>query len=114
MTSHAHAPAKADPTAGDSKSRGEAAPANPLWSRLTLGSGAVVQPKLRLGAVDDPAEREADRVAEAVVQRKEGGRDTVGAGLRPALLMSASGAERGGSGSSPWKATRHHPESPAS
>jgi|CXWL01.1.fsa_nt_gi hypothetical protein len=85
MTSHAHAPAKADPTAGDSKSRGEAAPANPLWSRLTLGSGAVVQPKLRLGAVDDPAEREADRVAEAVVQRKEGGRDTVGAGLRPAL-----------------------------
>jgi len=42
-------------------------PANPLWSRLARGSSGPLQAKLKLGAVDDPLEREADRVAEAVV-----------------------------------------------
>src|SRR6185295_10545670 len=41
--------------------------ANPLWSRLARGSSGPLQAKLKLGAVDDPLEREADRVAEAVV-----------------------------------------------
>jgi len=38
---------------------------------LALGPGAttVLQPKLRLGPVDDPYEQEADRTADAVVQR---------------------------------------------
>jgi uncharacterized protein DUF4157 len=40
-------------------------PANPLWSRLARGGS--LQAKLKLGAVDDPLERDADRVAEAVV-----------------------------------------------
>lgn len=52
-------------------SRGADRTANAGWSRLALASVAVLQPKLRLGAVDDPAEREADRVAEAVVGRAD-------------------------------------------
>lgn len=55
------------PSPRSAGSRDAELPANPAWSRLTLSDGAVVQPKLRLGRVDDPAEREADRVAEAVV-----------------------------------------------
>jgi hypothetical protein len=41
--------------------------ANPLWSRLAHGGFFPLQAKLRLGAVDDPLESEADRMAEAVV-----------------------------------------------
>ncbi|MEZ5863386.1 MAG: hypothetical protein R3D25_04680 [Geminicoccaceae bacterium] len=33
-------------------------------------SNQLVQAKLKIGPVDDPFEREADRVADAVVQRK--------------------------------------------
>jgi outer membrane protein OmpA-like peptidoglycan-associated protein len=42
-------------------------PASPLWSLLARAGGRPLQAKLRVGAVDDPLEREADRVAEAVV-----------------------------------------------
>jgi hypothetical protein len=38
-----------------------------LWSRLAHVGFFPLQAKLRVGAVDDPLEREADRVAEAVV-----------------------------------------------
>lgn len=37
---------------------------NPLWARLALG----IQPKLKVGAPDDPYEQEADAVAERVVR----------------------------------------------
>jgi uncharacterized protein DUF4157 len=68
------APAAAAPTRGDSASKPSSPTtrppavanlANPLWSLLTRGTISR-QAKLRVGAVDDPLEREANRVAEAV------------------------------------------------
>ena len=52
--------ARASPAAGSSEV------VNPIWQRLARQT-AVLQAKLRVGADDDPLEREADRVAEAVV-----------------------------------------------
>jgi uncharacterized protein DUF4157/succinylglutamate desuccinylase/aspartoacylase family protein len=53
---------EAEPT--PARKGAEPVPTRPLaWSW-------VLQPKLRMGAVDDPLEREADQVAEATVQRK--------------------------------------------
>lgn len=66
MSSAAHAcachRAAAAPDAGTAPVRRAPAP-NPLWRRLATG----VQPKSTLGHADDPAEREAERTAAAVV-----------------------------------------------
>src|SRR6185436_7407348 len=40
---------------------------NPVWGRLALG----IQPKLKVSAPDDPAEAEADRVADTVMRMPE-------------------------------------------
>lgn len=48
-----------------------AAPRRPVAVRIARpSSNQLLQAKLRIGPVDDPFEREADRVADAVVQRK--------------------------------------------
>jgi hypothetical protein len=55
-------PRAASPTVGSEAVRADP---NPLWSRLSwLGA----QAKLRVGAIDDPAEVEADRVADQVMR----------------------------------------------
>jgi uncharacterized protein DUF4157 len=59
-------------------------PANPLWPLLARGGGGPLQAKLRVGAVDDPLEREADRVAEAVVS---------GSAAPPALQRKCAACE---------------------
>jgi hypothetical protein len=40
---------------------------NPVWQSLAMRSG-IIQPKLTVGKVDDPYEREADRVADQVMR----------------------------------------------
>lgn len=71
--------ARASPTAGQAPASGlisavtgQRAPAGPLRtadSGPDFGfAGIPVQPKLEVGSVDDPLEREADRVADAVMQ----------------------------------------------
>lgn len=66
MKAHGEPAAKTAAPAVPSPESRPTSPANPLWSRLACGGGWL-QPRLRVGAVDDPLEREADRVAEAVV-----------------------------------------------
>jgi hypothetical protein len=50
-----------------------------------------VQPKLTIGAVDDPLEREADRIADAVVGSGSGSFDVSGA--RPQVQRMCAGCE---------------------
>ena len=39
------------------RGRGEVAPRNPVWERLSWCPGARIQPKLKVGRADDPLER---------------------------------------------------------
>jgi hypothetical protein len=68
LATGAHAP-KSKATTGLEKTRSADAPPaasriNPRWACLALG----IQAKLRVGAADDPAEEEADRVADHVLR----------------------------------------------
>src|SRR5262245_32815356 len=69
-------------------SRPEAEPAGPARLWAFAAAGPRVQRKVEVGAVDDPAEREAERAAEAVMRMPEEGAaavqpmDTGGAGMR--------------------------------
>src|SRR5260221_9094105 len=68
LATSAHAQ-KSKATMGPEKTRSADAPPaapriNPRWARLALG----IQAKLRVGAADDPAEEEADRVADHVLR----------------------------------------------
>jgi Domain of unknown function (DUF4157) len=53
----------ASPAIGEQAKSGE----NPLWQSIAINSLSI-QPKLAVGAVDDPCEREADQVADRVMR----------------------------------------------
>lgn len=75
---------KAEPPVGKAVNSGKAKPEanpNPLWASLALR----VQPKLSVGAVDDPLEREADAVADRVMRMPD----------RPGVLPTLSNAPAG-------------------
>lgn len=67
-------PVRARPAAARTPARGERAPAAPPKQGVALARalgnrdyGRLIQPKLAVGRVDDPLEREAERVADAVM-----------------------------------------------
>lgn len=67
MRSFTHA-ARATTTSG----RAPMAPPSPACPQVrNILRGARVQPKLRVGAPDDPAEREADQIADRVMRMPE-------------------------------------------
>jgi Domain of unknown function (DUF4157) len=98
MTRAAAAPAaKRDARPPETASPAERAPGEPGWAGLTLAGGALLQRKLRLGAVDDPLEREADRVAEAVVSAPAVGASRRSLAPTPAVTPAeAPGVQRCG------------------
>lgn len=86
LASRTHAPKpKAEPPVGKAANSGKAKPEaspNPAWAKLALR----VQPKLEVGAVDDPLEREADRVADRVMRMADRPGDLPGFSAAPAGL----------------------------
>lgn len=83
MTRAAAAPApKRDARPPEAAAPAQKSPGEPGSAGLALAGGALLQRKLRLGAVDDPLEREADRVAAAVVSAPSPPPARVAAGLR--------------------------------
>jgi Domain of unknown function (DUF4157) len=55
---------------------------NPVWQSLAMRSG-IIQPKLTVGKVDDPYEREADRVADQVMRMPAPRSDGHGLSIAP-------------------------------
>ncbi|MDX1997428.1 MAG: DUF4157 domain-containing protein [Thermoanaerobaculia bacterium] len=96
MTRAVAAPAaKRETRPPESASPAEKSTGEPGWAGLTLAGGALLQRKLRLGAVDDPLEREADRVAEAVVSAPAVGASRRSFSPIPAVTPTkAPGAQR--------------------
>src|SRR5262245_31393901 len=76
---------------GERKSQGEQTPAR-LWT--FAGTPPRVQRKPVIGAVDDPAEREADRVADAVMRMPERGVAPGASGAQPTAPTSATSRPR--------------------
>lgn len=76
---------------------------SPAWSLANIsarsGNGARVQPKLVVGAANDPAEQAADRAAEQVMARGEGVGPVAVAPATGRIRREASGSAGGGSAS---------------
>ncbi|HEX8696571.1 MAG TPA: DUF4157 domain-containing protein [Longimicrobium sp.] len=84
---------RGDPRAAERAGRAPSAPPRPgVALARALGNrdyGRLVQPKLAVGPVDDPLEREADRVADAVLGARPGA-GTAGDAAAPPIRRRAS------------------------